>query len=198
MKNSRTQFRDAMIGRMFAHLTVVAFHSSIKGNYYYLCSCDCGGERICKGAYLRANTVTRCLDCQDKAKETRKNFWKYKDSNKFGHPIWGDWNAMRRSCLDKDYPAYKYYGALGATMCLEWYSFADFCKDMGNDKPFNTILSRIDYTKPFCKENCRWVLETESEKYAKRNERARLQYHARKKRKSEPKYDIEHMEIDDE
>jgi hypothetical protein len=34
-----------------------------KGHYYWLCKCDCGGERIARISYLRNGAITSCGKC---------------------------------------------------------------------------------------------------------------------------------------
>jgi hypothetical protein len=175
---------ESMIGRTFGHLTVVSYSGLRNGDRFYLCTCSCGRQRDCRGADLRANSTIQCTFCSEESRTERsarkKAYIEKAGKYRFGHPLWGDWNTMRRQCIDKSHHGYQYYGALGATLCEEWRSFEDFCKDMGEDKQLLTFLTRIDYTKPFCKENCKWARLEETEKYAKRNERARKQYHAKK------------------
>jgi hypothetical protein len=83
------------------------------------------------------------------------------------NPLYKTYWGMRRRCTieaDKDY---KRYGAKGIK--CEWNSFLDFQKDMEQSylqhiKKYgkaNTSLDRIDGTKNYCKENCRWATTSE-------------------------------------
>ena len=146
---------ESMIGKTFGYLTVVSFSGVREGVRYYLCVCQCGRERDCRGTDLRCNTISQCVFCSESVRTERsarkKKFAEKVGKYRVGHPLWGDWNAMKRQCLDKNHHGYQYYGALGVTLCEEWKSFRDFCRDMGEDKPILTFLTRIDYTKPFFK-----------------------------------------------
>jgi len=67
---------------------------------------------------------------------------------------------MLRRCTwpkHKDYPR---YGGKGVTVCPEWNSYEQFCKDMG-ERPPNTTLDRRDNSKGYNPENCRWATATE-------------------------------------
>jgi len=70
----------------------------------------------------------------------------------------------------KPYSAkYKNYGAKGIFVCEAWInSFADFLKDMG-ERPPNTTIDRIDGTKGYSKENCRWASIKEQQRNMKTN-----------------------------
>lgn len=97
-----------------------------------------------------------------------------KTSTKHGHttknsvsPTYNSWANMVSRC-HKPYSAkYKNYGAKGIFVCDEWRnSFADFLKDMG-ERPPNTTIDRIDGTKGYSKENCRWALLKEQQRNTK-------------------------------
>ena len=47
-------------------------------------------------------------------------------------------------------------------MCEEWKSFDNFYRDMG-DRPDGKTLDRIDNSKGYFKENCRWATHKEQQ-----------------------------------
>ena len=71
------------------------------------------------------------------------------------------WAKMKMRCNNPAHASYPWYGAKGITYDPRWESYAAFHVDMG-DRTFSQALDRIDPTKNYSKENCRWVSVTES------------------------------------
>lgn len=68
-------------------------------------------------------------------------------------PIYKRWVGMKSRCkVDA------HYIALGITVCPEWDAdFMQFYKDMGDIPSQKHTLDRIDGTKGYNKDNCRWA-----------------------------------------
>lgn len=73
------------------------------------------------------------------------------------HPLYNRWHCMRQRCLYKSSTSYKYYGGRGITVCERWLDFKNFVSDMGLPPTKKHTIDRIDNTKGYEKDNCRWV-----------------------------------------
>lgn len=76
---------------------------------------------------------------------------------------------MKERCYLSTHKAFKSYGGSGIFVCDEWrYSFDNFVSDMGK-RPKGKTLDRIDNTKGYFKENCRWASKLQQQNNLKSN-----------------------------
>lgn len=71
---------------------------------------------------------------------------------------YSSWKAAKMRCYNPKHKRYKFYGAVGVTMCDKWlHSFESFLKDMG-ERPVGHTLDRFPDTKGnYEPGNCRWA-----------------------------------------
>lgn len=74
------------------------------------------------------------------------------------------YRSMLARCLNPRSAAYPNYGGRGVSVCPRWLGsdgFACFLADLGS-RPNNHVLDRIDASRGYCPENCRWATWEES------------------------------------
>jgi len=70
------------------------------------------------------------------------------------------WRGMVSRCTNKDDKRYQDYGGRGVTICERWMDYFLFLEDMG-DPPEGLTMDRIDNTKGYSPENCKWSTSIE-------------------------------------
>lgn len=72
------------------------------------------------------------------------------------------WGNMKKRCKSPNLHNSKYYYELDITYSPDWENFENFARDMKDSYRPGLFLDRINGSVGYCKENCRWVTLTES------------------------------------
>jgi hypothetical protein len=75
------------------------------------------------------------------------------------------WNSMRRRCNNPDSRLVKWYTNISYD--YKWNTFQGFWEDMKDGYADYLTLDRIDSSKNYCKENCRWATMKEQSRNRK-------------------------------
>lgn len=67
------------------------------------------------------------------------------------------WASMKQRCHNKNHKHYHYYKRKNIFVCNEWFKFENFYKDMGDPPISKHSIDRIDNSKSYYKNNCRWT-----------------------------------------
>lgn len=149
-------------GQRFGRLTVVKQMPAIKRRARWLCRCDCGAEVVEKADHLRRGHAKSC-GC------LRRDVMREKASTIDGHyyeKLHGVWNGMKQRCFNKSSKDFKYYGALGVTVCQAWVedylAFREWALDHGYKDGLS--IDRIDPFGNYEPNNCRWITIQDQQK----------------------------------
>ncbi|MRW88813.1 hypothetical protein GJ699_02310 [Duganella sp. FT80W] len=145
---------DKLEGQRFGRLAVGEMARSTSGKIVWTCKCDCGQTTFVRGSHLKSGQVKSCgCHAADKARERATHGM----SGTSTHVIW---KTMRARCGKPGSSGYAGYGARGITVCKEWDSFEVFLADMG-ERPAGMSLERIDNSKGYGPDNCKWATNAE-------------------------------------
>lgn len=128
-----------------------------KGGYrksMWECVCDCGNVSIVSAQSLKSGATQSC-GCFQREVAAKANF----SHGLHGTRLYSIWQGMNARCYRKTNISYKHYGGKGIIVCDEWrddfQAFYDWA--MANGYRDGLTLDRIEGTKGYCPDNCRWV-----------------------------------------
>ena len=146
-----------LTGKVFGRLTVIKRTDRRYNTFVvYECICSCGNTTLANTGSLRSGSRRSC-GCLEVENRTRLN--KTMGDRTRVHGGWKtqaykSWIGMKSRCNDKNNPV---YGGVGIKVCQEWdESFEKFLEDMGTP-PLNASIDRLDNSKGYYKDNCRWA-----------------------------------------
>lgn len=150
------KFKD-LTGMTFGRWTVVSRANNHSGaGVRWACQCSCGTQRDVIGLSLTSGASKSC-GCLHKEIMSTMLSERNTTHGRSHSRTYSIWESMKKRCRDPKNTSYRYYGAIGITVCNRWVeSFAAFFEDMG-ECPDSMSLDRVDPSIGYVKENCRWA-----------------------------------------
>ena len=154
-------------GKRFGRLVVLSRAENDRHDIaQWLCRCDCGVEKVVRGASLRSGVILSCgCLCRERHRHTH-------DESKTR--LFRILQYVKGRCYNQNNSAYQYYGGRGISVCQEWresfVTFRDWA--LANGYSDDLTLDRIDADGNYEPSNCRWV----DRKTQMRNQRDSLKY----------------------
>lgn len=163
-----------MIGKRFGRLTVLSRAlNDHRGEARWNCLCDCGNRTVVLGSHLRKGNTVSCGCYARELTSARTKGNPIRGNTRHGGSktrLYGIWTNMKTRCLNQKNRAYKWYGAVGVTICEGWMQFEKF-KEWAVSSGYcdDLTIERINPFGNYEPSNCKWIPKSEQRKNQRRS-----------------------------
>lgn len=153
----------SFLGIKFGGLTL----ASLEPAGMTTCLCVCGKKHFLRRASLMRGSTTSC-GCLTRAyKQAARDRKGFVPTTR--RPEYAVWAAMKQRCQNPKSQMHPLYGARGIEVCSSWQnSFKNFFSDMGERPSSKHSLDRVDNSKGYSPENCRWATAKQQSRNTRR------------------------------
>lgn len=159
-----------LTGEKYGRFTVLERVGTDKhGRPTWKCECECGNIKIISSRELRSGNTKSC-GCLRRDLVTNGNVTHGKSKTR----IYKIWAKMLERTVCETCKEYAAYGAVGIGVCDRWRNFEAFYEDMKDGYADDLSIDRIDNSKGYSADNCRWATDKQQANNKTNNVRIEL------------------------
>ena len=146
-----------LTGKKFGRLLVLKRSKRRShGKVHWECRCSCSSVIVVPSGDLNSGHSKSC-GCLKRDMTIERNMI----HGLSDHEIFFIWANMMQRCYNPKHPGYAYWGGRNIRVCKRWHDVKNFIDDMYPTYKKGLSLDRVDNSKGYSKDNCRWATKME-------------------------------------